>query len=281
MTKRGQIDADGAEQRTVHLKRGERRGEETETLSHVQMNCSRVQEFGVSALVTVYLPRCSVWRRKDWELSRALSVVLVNTGPPRPPSQLPTPPSHPCPAATRLASLKQLSELELTLNPPEYCTDSAKAACPKNTSLPNGGHLPHPYPARWCGSSLHVASLLLPEPPYACHGAAQPSLTARSLTVSPLSPILPRRTDDKEQPTVQELRSALEKGSPDQKIETLKKILIIMLNGDPLPQLLMPIIQFALRDKSKPLKKLLLVYWEICPKTNPDGKLKQEMILVW
>lgn len=34
-------------------------------------------------------------------------------------------------------------------------------------------------------------------------------------------------------------------------------------------------------SKSKPLKKLLHFYWEICPKTNPDGKLKQEMILVW
>src|SRR5271156_1515830 len=34
-------------------------------------------------------------------------------------------------------------------------------------------------------------------------------------------------------------------------------------------------------SKSKPLKKLLHFYWEVCPKTNPDGKLKQEMILVW
>jgi coatomer subunit beta len=34
-------------------------------------------------------------------------------------------------------------------------------------------------------------------------------------------------------------------------------------------------------SKSKPLKKLLYAYWEICPKLNPDGKLKQEMILVW
>jgi len=34
-------------------------------------------------------------------------------------------------------------------------------------------------------------------------------------------------------------------------------------------------------SKSKPLKKLLHFYWEICPKLNPDGRLKQEMILVW
>ena len=28
------------------------------------------------------------------------------------------------------------------------------------------------------------------------------------------------------------------------------------------------------------IKKLLLIFWEICPKTHPDGKLLQEMILV-
>ncbi len=28
------------------------------------------------------------------------------------------------------------------------------------------------------------------------------------------------------------------------------------------------------------IKKLLLIFWEICPKTYPDGKLMQEMILV-
>ena len=61
----------------------------------------------------------------------------------------------------------------------------------------------------------------------------------------------------------------------------MKKILLLMLNGDPVPQLLMHVIRFVMPSKNKILKKLLLVYWEICPKTNPDGKLKQEMVLVW
>ncbi|KAJ3092871.1 coatomer subunit beta [Quaeritorhiza haematococci] len=89
-----------------------------------------------------------------------------------------------------------------------------------------------------------------------------------------------QQDDDKEQPTIQELRSQLENGKDEQKIETMKKILLLMLNGDPCPQLLMHVIRFVMPSKSKALKKLLLVYWEICPKTNPDGKLKQEMILV-
>ncbi|KAJ3056955.1 coatomer subunit beta [Rhizophlyctis rosea] len=89
-----------------------------------------------------------------------------------------------------------------------------------------------------------------------------------------------QQDDDREQPSVQDLRNQLESGKDEQKIETMKKILLLMLNGDPVPQLLMHVIRFVMPSKNKILKKLLLVYWEICPKTNPDGKLKQEMVLV-
>ena len=84
-----------------------------------------------------------------------------------------------------------------------------------------------------------------------------------------------------DQPTLQELRTQLEKGTDDTKIGTMKNILTVMLNGDPMPQLLMHIIRFVMPSKSKPLKKLLYLYYEICPKLDASGKLKQEMILVW
>jgi coatomer subunit beta len=61
----------------------------------------------------------------------------------------------------------------------------------------------------------------------------------------------------------------------------MKRIIGIMINGDPLPQLMMTVIRFILPSKNKTLKKLLLAYWEMCPKYGSDGKLKQEMILVW
>ncbi|CAG8532070.1 11588_t:CDS:10 [Diversispora eburnea] len=86
--------------------------------------------------------------------------------------------------------------------------------------------------------------------------------------------------DNLDQPSLQELKTALEKGSEEAKVETMKKLLVTMLNGDPLPQILMHVIRFVMPSKNKALKKLLHFYWEICPKTNPDGKLKQEMILV-
>lgn len=81
-------------------------------------------------------------------------------------------------------------------------------------------------------------------------------------------------------PAMSELRTQLEKGTDDSKVDTMKRILTIMLNGDPMPQLLMHIIRFVMPSKSKPLKKLLYFYYEICPKLDAQGKLKQEMILV-
>lgn len=84
-----------------------------------------------------------------------------------------------------------------------------------------------------------------------------------------------------DQPSQQELKTQLEKGTDDTKVETMKRILTIMLNGDPMPNLLMHIIRFVMPAKSKHLKKLLYFYYEICPKLDANGKLKQEMILVW
>ncbi|KAL2871997.1 coatomer subunit beta [Aspergillus lucknowensis] len=83
-----------------------------------------------------------------------------------------------------------------------------------------------------------------------------------------------------DQPTQQELKLQLEKGNDETKLDTMRRIITIMLNGDPMPQLLMHIIRFVMPSKSKPLKKLLYFYYEICPKHDSNGKLKQEMILV-
>jgi coatomer subunit beta len=81
-------------------------------------------------------------------------------------------------------------------------------------------------------------------------------------------------------PSQQDLKTQLEKGTDETKVDTMRKILTIMLNGDPMPNLLMHIIRFVMPSKSKPLKKLLYFYYEICPKLDANGKLKQEMILV-
>lgn len=71
-----------------------------------------------------------------------------------------------------------------------------------------------------------------------------------------------------------------EKGDTKKKIEALKKVISIILSGEKIPGLLMIIIRFVLPLQDHTIKKLLLIFWEIVPKTTPDGKLMQEMILV-
>lgn len=64
------------------------------------------------------------------------------------------------------------------------------------------------------------------------------------------------------------------------KAATLKKVIQLVLNGERLPGLLMTIIRFLLPCNDHQIKKLLLIFWEIWPKTSGDGKLLHEMILV-
>ncbi|ORZ22436.1 adaptin N terminal region-domain-containing protein [Absidia repens] len=91
---------------------------------------------------------------------------------------------------------------------------------------------------------------------------------------------LVHQDDTTEQPSIQDFQRAFEKGSEETRVETMKQLLVIMLNGDAMEKLLLHVIRFVLPSKNKQLKKLLHIYWEICPKTKPDGKLKEEFILV-
>ncbi|XP_018307712.1 coatomer subunit beta [Mycetomoellerius zeteki] len=77
-----------------------------------------------------------------------------------------------------------------------------------------------------------------------------------------------------------QLKQDLEKGSVQSKIDALKKTIHMILSGERLPGLLMTIIRFVLPLQNHTIKKLLLIFWEIVPKTSADGKLLQEMILV-
>ncbi|XP_068159780.1 coatomer subunit beta [Drosophila tropicalis] len=85
---------------------------------------------------------------------------------------------------------------------------------------------------------------------------------------------------DLEVPNEMQLKQDLEKGDTNQKIETLKKVIKLLLNGERYPGLIMTIIRFVLPVQNHTIKKLLLIFWEIVPKTSSDGKLLQEMILV-
>lgn len=77
--------------------------------------------------------------------------------------------------------------------------------------------------------------------------------------------------------TVKNLKSALESKSESVKIDAMKSLVVITMQGSDTQlagDMMMHVIRFVLPSKNKILKKLLLVYWEVCPKKNPDGKLK-------
>lgn len=76
-------------------------------------------------------------------------------------------------------------------------------------------------------------------------------------------------------PSSQELRNALQKGTDEVKLETMRRIIVGTLNGQShvsrlvmcssltvQPTLLMPIIQYVLPSKNKQIKKMLHFYWE-------------------
>ncbi|XP_066265354.1 coatomer subunit beta-like [Branchiostoma lanceolatum] len=85
---------------------------------------------------------------------------------------------------------------------------------------------------------------------------------------------------DAEPPTELQLKTDLEKGDVRTKTEALKKVIHMILNGEKMPSLLMTIIRFVMPLQDHTIKKLLLIFWEIVPKTGPDGKMLHEFILV-
>lgn len=72
-----------------------------------------------------------------------------------------------------------------------------------------------------------------------------------------------------------------EKGNVRLKIETLKKVICMILNGEKMsPSMLMTVIRFVMPLQDHTIKKMLLIFWEVVPKYSSDGKMLQEIILV-
>ncbi|KFD53082.1 adaptin region [Trichuris suis] len=104
---------------------------------------------------------------------------------------------------------------------------------------------------------------------------------ATGLLEQPCYVFIAKPSDADLQPNEMQIRESLEHGSLSSKIETLKKLIFAVLNGEKLSStVLMYVIRFCLPSQDHLMKKLLLVFWEIVPKTTADGKLMQEMILV-
>lgn len=100
----------------------------------------------------------------------------------------------------------------------------------------------------------------------------------RTVFVRPSAAIPKQTTAD-----LNELRKILETGSDSARISAMKSVILSLVNGekDLAEALLMTLIRFILPLRNKTLKKLLLYLFENIPKTDSEGNLKQEFILVW
>mmetsp|Transcript_9402 Transcript_9402/g.34487 ORF Transcript_9402/g.34487 Transcript_9402/m.34487 type:complete len:953 (-) Transcript_9402:274-3132(-) len=86
---------------------------------------------------------------------------------------------------------------------------------------------------------------------------------------------------DKTSPALaNEIKEALEEGDVEAKIAAMKKAIMVLLNGENLPQLFITIVRYVIPSDDHTVQKLLLLYLEIIDKTDANGKVLPEMILI-
>ncbi|KAL3536033.1 hypothetical protein ACH5RR_004494 [Cinchona calisaya] len=77
-----------------------------------------------------------------------------------------------------------------------------------------------------------------------------------------------------------EIKEALEGNDVPAKVDAMKKAIMLLLNGETLPQLFITIVRYVLPSEDHTVQKLLLLYLEIIDKTDGKGKVLPEMILI-
>eukprot|EP01063_Lacrimia_lanifica_P035143 TRINITY_DN6633_c0_g2_i1.p1 TRINITY_DN6633_c0_g2~~TRINITY_DN6633_c0_g2_i1.p1 ORF type:complete len:955 (+),score=486.66 TRINITY_DN6633_c0_g2_i1:60-2924(+) len=97
---------------------------------------------------------------------------------------------------------------------------------------------------------------------------------------------------DKQPPSQKELKVMLEKGDTQTKIQAVKDMIALTLNGEPQTAMIMSVIKFiqpagtttSSNEKQdndvRTLKKLALYFWEVLDKRDSQGKLLPELILL-
>lgn len=81
-------------------------------------------------------------------------------------------------------------------------------------------------------------------------------------------------------PNSSEIAKLLEKGTESEQIDAMKTLILMILQDEHFPRMIMTVVQHAMRVDSREMKKLLMIYWESIEKTNPDGTIKDEMVML-
>eukprot|EP00271_Cylindrocystis_brebissonii_P013153 TRINITY_DN32762_c0_g1_i1.p1 TRINITY_DN32762_c0_g1~~TRINITY_DN32762_c0_g1_i1.p1 ORF type:complete len:955 (-),score=201.96 TRINITY_DN32762_c0_g1_i1:1049-3913(-) len=77
-----------------------------------------------------------------------------------------------------------------------------------------------------------------------------------------------------------EIKEALEGSDNVRKQEAMKKAVMLLLNNEQIPHLFITIVRYVLPSEDHTVQKLLLLYLEIIDKTDANGKILPEMILI-
>ena len=79
-----------------------------------------------------------------------------------------------------------------------------------------------------------------------------------------------------------EIEQGLMSKNIEEKEKNLRLLITNILNNDSYPEMILTVINYIMPAQSNNvnIKKMLFLYWEIIEKTNEDGSLKEELILV-
>ncbi|XP_059641322.1 coatomer subunit beta-1-like [Cornus florida] len=86
--------------------------------------------------------------------------------------------------------------------------------------------------------------------------------------------------DDGTPALANEIKGSLEGNDMHAKIDAMKKSIMLLLNGETIPQLFITKVRYVLPSDDHTIQKLLLLYFEMMEKTDSGGKVLQEMILI-
>ncbi|CCW64477.1 unnamed protein product [Phytomonas sp. EM1] len=76
------------------------------------------------------------------------------------------------------------------------------------------------------------------------------------------------------------IKEALEKGSTSSKVDALKQLIRLHVNGEPQNSMIMTVIKYAVPVDDHLIKKLVLYFWEVIDKRDKDGNLLNVIILI-
>lgn len=85
--------------------------------------------------------------------------------------------------------------------------------------------------------------------------------------------------DVEQTPSPQEVQQTLTKGTLDEKVDMMKKLIKLIIHDESFPKFTMLVLQCVAPSEDHELKKLLLLYWEVIEKRKADGAIKDELML--